>query len=108
MPCPGPGVRIPARDAALDRGYVSTRLRAALAADGGAVHTPPKLGMADPPPCDKTIYAQRHHVENLFSKLRGWRRIALRRDKICQSWMGFAHFVAPVINFRVVDFSHRA
>ena len=32
---------IPARDAALDRGYVSAALRAAFAAEGCAVHTPP-------------------------------------------------------------------
>lgn len=58
---------IPARDAALDRGYLSARLRAAFAADGCAVHTPPKLGMVDPPPWDRTIYARHHPVENLFS-----------------------------------------
>ena len=36
---------IPARDAALDRGYVSAALRAAFAAQGCTVHTPPKRGM---------------------------------------------------------------
>jgi transposase len=54
---------IPARDAALDRGDVSAMLRAAFAAEGCAVHTPPKRGMAEPPPWDKTIYARRHLVE---------------------------------------------
>ena len=54
-PCDFAG--IPARDAALDRGYGSARLRAAFAADGCAVHTPPKLGMTDPPPWDRAIYA---------------------------------------------------
>ena len=54
-PCDSAGV--PARDAALDRGYVSARPRAAFAADGCAVHTPPKLGMVDPPPWDRAIYA---------------------------------------------------
>ena len=98
---------IPARDAALDRGYVSARLRAAFAVDGCAVHTPPKLGMVDPPLWDKKLHARRHHVENLFSKLKGWSRIALRRDKTRQSWMGFAHLAATVINFRVAEFSHR-
>ena len=98
---------IPARDAALDRGYVSAKLRAALAAEGCTVHTPPKLGKADPPPWDKTIYARRHHVENLFSKLKDWGRIALRRDKTRRSWMGFAHLAAAVINLHVAKFSHR-
>ena len=41
---------IPARDAALDRGTVSAKLRAVFAANGCTVHTPPKLGMIDPPP----------------------------------------------------------
>jgi transposase len=40
---------IPAKDAALDRGYVSAKLRADLAAQGCTVHTPPKKGMLNPP-----------------------------------------------------------
>lgn len=72
---------IPARNAALDRGYVSAKLRAAFTASGCAVHTPPKWGMIDPPAWDPTLYAKRHHVENLFSRLKDWVRIALRRDK---------------------------
>ena len=92
---------------ALDRGYVSARLRAAFAADGCSIHTPPKLGMVDTPPWDRAIYAQRHHVENLFSKLKDWVRIALRRDKTRRSWMGFVHLVATVVNLRIAEFSHR-
>ena len=98
---------IPARDAALDRGYVSAPLRAALLAQGCTAHTPPKLGMVDPPPWDKTIYARRHHVENAFSRLKDWGRIALRRDKTRQSWIGFAHLAATLINLRINEFSHR-
>ena len=98
---------IPARNAALDRGYVSAKLRAALAAESCTVHTPPKLGMVDPPPWDKTLYARRHHVGNLFSKLKDRGRIALRRDKTRRSWMGFAHLAAAVINPRVAEFSHK-
>ena len=81
--------------------------RAAFAADGCAVHTPPKLGMVDPPPRDETICARRRHVENLSSKLKDWSRIALRRDKTRPSWMGFAHLIASVVNFRAAKFSHR-
>jgi len=98
---------IPARDAALERGSISTKLRAAFAADGRAVHTPSKRGMVDPPPWDKAIYARRHHVENLFSKLKDCDRIALRRDKTRRNWMGFAHLAATIINLRIAEFSHR-
>jgi transposase len=98
---------IPACDAALDRGYISAALRAAFAAEGCAIHTPPKRGMVDPPAWDPTLYARRHHVENLFSSLKDWARIALRRDKTRCSWMGFAHLAATMINQRHAQFSHR-
>jgi hypothetical protein len=50
---------IPATNAALDRGYISAKLHADLAAQGCTVHTPPKKGMLNPPPWDKAIYARR-------------------------------------------------
>ena len=98
---------IPACDAALDRGYVSAPLRAAFAAEGCTVHTPPKQGMVDPPAWDPVLYARRHHVENLFSRLKDFARIALRRDKTRRSWMGFAHFAATMINLRIAESSRR-
>ena len=101
-------VDVPAKPAALDRGYVSAKLHAYLASLGCTVHTPPKRGMLDPPPWDKTIYARRHHIENLFSRLKDQARIALRRDKTRRSWMGFAHLAATVINLRLANFSHTA
>jgi transposase len=99
---------IPAKDAALDRGYVSTKLRADLAAQGCTVHTPPKKGMLNPPPWDKAIYARRHQIENVFSRLKDQVRIALRRDKTRRSWMGFAYLAATMTNMRLNQFSHTA
>ena len=99
---------IPACDAALDRGYVSAALRAAFAANGCTVHTPPRKDMTDPPAWDPALYAKRHHVENLFARMKDQGRIALRRDKTRQSWMGFAHLAATMINLRLAEFSHRA
>ncbi len=98
---------IPACDAALDRGYVSAPLRTAFAAAGCTVHTPPKRGMVDPPTWDLLLYARRHHVENLFSWLKDFARIALRRDKTRRSWMGFAHLAATMINLRIAEAGHR-
>ena len=98
---------IPATDAALDRGYVSAKLRSDRAARGCTMHTPPKRGMLNPPPWNKAIYARRHYIENLFSRLKDCLRIALRRDKTRHSWMGFAHLAAAMINLRLAEFSHR-
>ena len=98
---------IPACNAALDRGYVSAALRAAFAAEGCTLHTPPKRGMVDPRDWDATLYARRHHVENLFSSLKDWGRLACRRDKTRRSWMGFAHLAATIINLRIAISGHR-
>jgi transposase len=98
---------IPACDAALDRGYVSAPLREAFAAEGCTIHTPPKRGMVDPPAWSPALYARRHHIENLFARMKDWVRIAFRRDKTCRSWMGFAHLAATMINLRTAAFSHR-
>jgi transposase len=63
--------------------------------------------MVDPPAWDPELYARRHQVENLFSSLKDWARIALRRDKTRRSWMGFAHLAATMINLRIAESGHR-
>ena len=98
---------IPACDAALDRGYVSAKLRTSFAAGGCTIHTPPKRGMIDPPAWNPALYAKRHHAENLFCRLKDWSRIAFRRDKTRRSWMGFAHLAATMINLRLTKSSHK-
>ena len=99
---------IPATDAALDRGYVSARLHADLAKQGCTIHTPPKKDMLNPPPWNKAIYAKRHWIENIFSRLKDCARITLRRDKTRRSYMGFVHLAATMINLRLAEFGHTA
>ncbi len=59
-----------------DRGYDSNWFRAALKARGVEPCIPPtrsrKLSIA----YDKTLYRQRHKIENMFAKLKDWPRIA--------------------------------
>ncbi len=96
-----------ASDLAADRGDVSAAFRASLAAVGCTVHVPPKRGMIDPSPWNAGLYARRHRVETLFSRLKDSARIALRRDKTRRSWMSFAHLAAIMINLRIAKCSHR-
>jgi transposase len=64
--------------------------------------------MLNPPPWDKAIYARRHHIENTFSRLKDFARIALRRNKTRRSWQGCAYLAATMINLRLDQFSHTA
>lgn len=105
----------PAPDAVSDRGYVSAKLRCDLAAQGCTAHVPPERGMArrtsrrdvDPPAWDARLHAKRHLIEDAFRRTKGHARLAPRRGKTRQSFLGFAHLAATLINPRWANFSHR-
>ncbi len=59
-----------------DRGYDSDWFRAALAARGTEPCIPPTKSRKKPLDYDKALYHQRHKIENLFAKLKDWRRDA--------------------------------
>ncbi|USO01597.1 MAG: IS5 family transposase [Alphaproteobacteria bacterium] len=64
-----------------DRGYDASWLRQALKAKGIEPCIPPKKNRKKPISYDKTLYKQRHKVENMFAKFKDWRRIATRYDR---------------------------
>ena len=57
-----------------DRGYDSTWFRQELAARGIQPCIPSSRSRKRPYPYDKALYRQRHKIENLFAKLKDWRR----------------------------------
>ena len=64
-----------------DRGYDSAWLRAELQARGIEPCIPSSRSRKIPYAYDTALYRQRHKVENLFAKLKDWRRIATRYDR---------------------------
>jgi transposase len=79
-----------------DRGYDSNWLRAALTAKGIAPCIPPTKSRKRPIDYDKTLYRQRHKVENLFAKLKDWRRIATRSDRCAHTFFSAICLAASV------------
>jgi len=71
----------PARELLADRGYDSNRFRAALAARGIEPCIPSTRSRKAPLPYDKLLYRQRHRIENMFGRLKDWRRVATRYDR---------------------------
>ena len=61
-----------------DRGYDADWFRAALAERGITACIPSKTNRKIPIPHDTILYRQRHRIENMFGKLKDWRRIAIR------------------------------
>ncbi len=39
------------------------------------------------PPFDKKLYRQRHEIENMFARLKDWKRIHTRYDPIADTFM---------------------
>jgi len=64
-----------------DRGYDAGRFRNALARRGIVPCIPSKPNRRMPIPHDRTLYRQRHKIENMFGKLKDWRRIHTRYDR---------------------------
>ena len=80
-----------------DKGYDSDEYRAALSAKGISCCIPPRKGRKSPATYCKTTYKQRHKVENMFGKLKDWRRIATRYDRRSDVFMAAITLAAIVI-----------
>ncbi len=87
----------PARELIADRGYDSNPFRAALAERGITACIPSKKNRKQPIPYDAALYRQRHRIENMFGRLKDWRRIATRYDRCATTFFGAITLAAIVI-----------
>ena len=79
-----------------DRGYDSDWFRKALTSKGITPCIPPTKNRKKPIDYDKTLYRQRHKVENMFAKLKDWRRIATRYDRCAHTFFSAICIAATV------------
>jgi transposase len=83
-----------------DRGYDSDPLVAALAARGTCAVIPPRRKRRHPRAYDVARYARRHPIERLFSRLKQFRRVATRYDKLDAHFLAFVQLAATVLWLR--------
>ena len=83
-----------------DRGYDADGFREALAERGIAACIPSKVNRKTPIPHDRTLYRQRHRIENMFGRLKDWRRIHTRYDRCAHTFMT-AIVIAATVLFRL-------
>jgi len=70
-----------AREILGDKGYDADWLRKALAERGIRVCIPSKSNRKIQIEHDRALYRQRHKIENMFGRLKDWRRIHTRYDR---------------------------
>ena len=80
-----------------DRGYDAGWFRAALRAKGIRPCMPAKRNRKIQVEYDKTLYRQRHRIENMFGRLKDWRRIAMRYDRYAHTFFSAICIAATVI-----------
>ncbi len=88
----------PARHLIADRGYDSKWFREALMEKRIKPCIPSRSNRKAPYKYNKKLYRQRHKVENMFGKLKDWRRIAMRYDRCAHTFLS-AICIASIVIF---------
>lgn len=86
--------------AALDKGYDADRIRARLALDGIQAVIPPISSRCAKLPYDKELYRGRNRIERFFNKLKQFRRLATRYDKLAKTFFAAVQLVAAFLILR--------
>ena len=81
-----------------DRGYDADLFRNALIARDIQPCIPSRKNRKVAIPHDATLYKTRHKIENMFARLKDWRRIATRYDRCADIFMS-ACALAAVVKF---------
>lgn len=79
-----------------DKGYDGQRAINAIAAAGATPVVPRRKTTATWRPFDVTLYKERNLIERLFSKIKHFRRIATRYDKLARNYKSFLFLVATL------------
>lgn len=83
-----------------DRSYQAQGFRHQITAQGMEVVIPPKRNAKVPHTYDKWLYRERHLIECFIGKVKHFRRVFSRFDKLAQRYLGFLHLVSVLIWLR--------
>jgi transposase len=84
-----------------DKGYDANALRDSLAQRNAFANIPPKSNRRDPICFSKYLYKMRNRVERFFNKIKHYRRIATRYDKLAENFKATLQLAAVRIWLRV-------
>lgn len=77
----------PAKALVADRGYDAKAIVDLVAAKGGSAHIPTQKDRKVQRSVDPALYRQRNLVERFFCKLKHFRRVATRFDKLARNFL---------------------
>ncbi|SCW83507.1 Transposase DDE domain-containing protein, partial [Paenibacillus tianmuensis] len=80
-----------------DKAYGTHDIRTYIESQDATFCIPPKSNTANPWECDFYQYKERHVVECFFNKLKQFRGIATRYDKLSRNFLSFAFLASAMI-----------
>lgn len=80
-----------------DKAYDADRLCDKIAAQEGQAVIPPRRHRKQPRDYDRIAYKNRWGIEGFFAKLKQWRRIATRYDKLATNFLGFVKLASIML-----------
>ncbi|MDL2331895.1 IS5 family transposase [Brucella inopinata] len=80
-----------------DKGYDADWFRDALAERKITAYIPSRANRKDVIPYDPALYKRRHKIENMFGRLKDWRRIHTRYDRCAHTFFSSICIAAAVI-----------
>ena len=83
------GVDISGSHILADKAYGSASIRKYITEQGGEYTIPPRRNIKEPWYYDRERYKHRHVIECFFNRLKAFRRVATRYDKLASSFCAF-------------------
>jgi len=74
-----------------DRGYDANYIADAALMINSAVVIPPRSNRKNPREYDRVLYKERNLIERMFNKLKNFRRVATRYDKLSVAYLAFVY-----------------
>lgn len=83
-----------------DKGYDSADFIEKLTAAGVEAVIPPRVNRLEQREYDEHLYRERHLVECFINKVKHYRRIFSRFEKLSKNYLGFLSFVSALVWLR--------
>jgi len=80
-----------------DKSYDANHLHEKIDEQGSEIVIPPKRNRKVQRPYDAELYKERNLIERFFNKLKQFRRVATRYDKLLVNFLGFVKLAAIAI-----------
>ena len=81
---------------AADNAYDSEKVRQQIRDEGALPAIPNRCTTTKKAYCPKRFYWRRHKIENFFCRIKDWRRIATRYDKLARNFLAATMLVSAL------------